>query len=850
MNTTQALSNFLRSHSALPFYNPNMEVQVNVRTDLGEKCIGEYNGKSYIYFTDGKFSWKSFRIPSVAGYEERDLAWPLDVYVDAIGLTGWNYRSKTSHYVGFDFDSVVNHKKGLTDAELEDIKVRVSSIPWVTMYSSKSGRGLHLYVFFTTPVSTGSRSEHIALSRAILSNLRGLLSFDFEDKVDACGSILWIWHRNTAPNGLKLLKQGTTLTNVPPYEPTARRPKNFGNLNYQIKTTSLGPEHQELINWFAKRNTTWWWDEDLGMLVCHTYDLKTAHSELSLRGYYDTIATGKDLPYDQNCFAFPGPNGSWVVRRHSKGTKECSYWDADSSGWTRCYYNQYPDLDTATRLAGGIKGNNKYSFQTLRDLTRTLYYLGITISVGEIKESRGPCLIKPLKGNEILIQIPREADDKDIDWAPAKGPVWEKVFTLDNISNEPELMDDTVRHIVKADSESGWLLASMNGDWISQSKDNIKSALITKGIERGAIDHILGQSILNPWIQVKWPFQPTYPGDRRWNIGAPQLVTRPQEGPHKTWDMLLGHIGKHLNAAVLANPWCVKYNIPDGATYLLYWITSVFRYPSEPLPYLFLYGNQNSGKSSLHEAFSLLFTCGVVPADLALTSQQGFNSELEGAIICYVEETNISEKKYAYERIKDWVTGPVLNIHAKGRSPYTVDNTTHWIQCANNALFCPVLPGDTRINIIYVEDLKNEIPKLELMGRLKDETAAFINTMVKLEIPITESRLRIPVLTSEEKKTLEDINKDPLAVFIEDHVAYDEGYITSLKDFFRIFTDAVGMKVAMNYNTRLISRLLPPQYCKGRYGGAGDIHIGNMRLSDVSRKVKESKLEVKEGRLQ
>ena len=826
-----------------------MEVQVNVRSDIGEKCIGEYKGKSYIYFTDGNHRWKSLRIPSVANYSERDLSWPLDKYAEAIGCTGWNFRSKHSIYVGFDFDSIVNHKKGLTNEELEEIKTKVQSIPWVTLYSSKSGRGLHLYVFFTSPVPTQSRSDHIALSRAILSNLRGLLNFDFESKVDTCGSILWIWHRNTAPEGLKLLKRGTTLGTIPPFEVAKRTPRNLGTLSYQIKSTSLGPEHQSLINWFANQNTTWWWDEDMGMLVCHTYSLKKAHEELKLRGYYDTVATGKDLPFDQNCFCFPGPNGSWTVRRHNRGTPEHKFWTKDSGGWTKCTYNAYPDLDTAARLADGVKGNNKYSFQTLSELKRFVHFLGVEIEVGGVKETRGPCTVRTVK-NEILIQIPREDDDELKGWAQAKGPIWERIFPLDRVSLEVETPDDTVRHVIQGGESLGWMLRSLDGDWIRQNKDNIKSSLITKGVERGIIDQVLGQSILNPWTQVRLPFQPVYPGGRKWNIDAPQLSCRPQEGPHKTWDALLNHVGQGLNDVITHNDWTVRHSLASGADYLLNWIACIFKYPSEPLPYLFLYGPQNSGKSSFHEALSLLFTGGVIPADLALTSQQGFNSELEGAIVCYIEETNLSEHKFAYERIKDWVTSQRLNIHSKGRSPFTVDNTTHWIQCANNAMFCPVLPGDTRIVTLFVPSLTSEIPKLEFMGRLREEAPAFLHTLIKTEVPESNSRLRVPVLVTEEKKVLEDMNKNPLEIFLEDHVYFEPGYVTLLKDFVSFFGDVAGIKESMNYSNRMIARQIPPQYPRGRFGGAGLTHIGNLKLSNGnSKKVKEGKLELVEGKL-
>ena len=52
-----------------------------------------------------------------------------------------------------------------------------------------------------------------------------------------------------------------------------------------------------------------------------------------------------------------------------------------------------------------------------------------------------------------------------------------------------------------------------------------------------------------------------------------------------------------------------------GVNISLAWIAWIIRFPFSPLPYLFLYGPENSGKSIFHEAIALLMTKGCVPAD-------------------------------------------------------------------------------------------------------------------------------------------------------------------------------------------------------------------------------------------
>ena len=126
--------------------------------------------------------------------------------------------------------------------------------------------------------------------------------------------------------------------------------------------------------------------------------------------------------------------------------------------------------------------------------------------------------------------------------------------------------------------------------------------------------------------------------------------------------MVFDHIGIELTPALRGLPWAQQANIKTGADYLRAWVACAFRDPFEPTPYLFLWGNENSGKSILHEALELLVTKGVVKADKALTSNNEFNGELAGAIICVVEEKNVTLTPGAHARIKEYVTARTLSI--------------------------------------------------------------------------------------------------------------------------------------------------------------------------------------------
>ena len=72
--------------------------------------------------------------------------------------------------------------------------------------------------------------------------------------------------------------------------------------------------------------------------------------------------------------------------------------------------------------------------------------------------------------------------------------------------------------------------------------------------------------------------------------------------------------------------------------------------PFQPAPFLFFFGPENSGKSIFYESLQLLVTKGVVEADRALTNANDFNGELAGAIICAIEEKDITKAPGALAR--------------------------------------------------------------------------------------------------------------------------------------------------------------------------------------------------------
>lgn len=869
---TQALGSFLNqfTHSDLAqLYNYGMEIQVNVGQDGGQRIQQEsgYTGRMWSGYTDGLTTWKSFRIPWNAAtnpnYDEenRRMQYDLAKHAEGIGMTGWNWENKISRWVAFDFDSIVGHSTGLTAEELARVEKVAYNIPWVTIRKSTSGSGIHIYVFLDVPTKT--HTEHAALARAVLGKMSAETGFDFANKVDICGGNMWIWHRKmTKENaGLQLRKQGESLIDIPINWRDhltvikGNRRKNlpqfikdpeqdlFDELTGQRSKVKLDSEHHKLIDYFKKIQAQWWWDQDHNMLICHTADLKTAHSELNLTGIFDTVATGKDKGADHNAFMFPRsqPSGSWEVRRYTPGVQETTHWDQDASGYTRCFFNQEPTLKTASNASGGVedeKGN--FHFSEAEVASSVALQLGVDLTLPSWICTR-PTEMKQHKDGRLIVNIKRELSDRSVDmlkWREDKG-YWKRIFNARIMSpNTLEVgnFDNIVRHLVDTEhTDLGWVIQA-NGIWHTEPLHHIKIALKAQDLSSKDADLVLGRCISESWMVINDPFQDEYPGNRKWNRHAVQYKYAPkQEEPFvcPTWDMVMNHVGAGLDIAIKEDGWCQANSIVTGGDYLRCWTASLFKEPKELLPYLFFYSKEeNTGKSTLHEALSLLITSrGYCRADTALTSQQSFNAELKNAILCVVQETDLRRSSGARNRLKDWVTTPQISIHEKGRTPYLTANTAHFIHTANDYGECPIFPGDSRITMGYVSpiDFTEMIPKRELTKRLIKEAPDFMGVILSIEIPSCTDRLRIPIINTAEKLQSEKQNRTALEEFLDEQTFEVIGEKVLYADLWEKFSRWLDPSDAQDWTKIRMGRELPPKYPKGRVLSEGArFYVGNI----------------------
>jgi len=870
---TEAIKNFLTdfTHEDLASrYHFGMEVQVNVAQDSGERIEGEFKGRMWHGYSNGDEQWKAIRIPWGAAtdphFEDSKMVYNLATHAEAIGMTGWNWEQRISKWVAFDFDDIAGHAEGhaakLTGQELLEVQEAACKLPWITIRKSSGGQGLHLYVFLND-VPTANHTEHAALGRSILGKMSADTGFDFSIKVDACGGNMWVFHRKMkGSDGLALIKQGEVLTDIPinwrdhldvikkkrrrsiPSQIKEADRTAFEELTGQRSRTKLDDIHKKLFDYLRESKVSWWWDNDRWMLVCHTFDLKKAHEDLNFRGIFDTLAIGKRKGEDWNCYAFPlsDPAGAWSIRRFSEGVAESKCWEQDAAGWTQCFYNRDPSLRIASRAYDGIEDEKgDYHFNEAETATATARMLGADLKLPLWACSRNT-IIKQHKDGRLAVHVKREPTDQYSDmqgWREDKG-WWKKLFYARLTQTEEAgnmNLDSIIRHLSTGESDCGWVVKS-DTKWTSEPLQHVKIALKARDMSEKEVNKSLGSCVLEPWLLVSEPFQEEYLGGRRWNREAAQFRYLPQqEEPfnHGTWDLILKHCGRGLDNAIKEDGWCQVNGVATGEDYLRLWIASLFQYPKRPLPYLFLYSKaENTGKSTLHEALSFLInTTGYARADTALTSAQGFNGELANAVLCVIQETDITKSVGARNRLKDWVTALQIPIHVKNKTPYLIDNTTHYIHTANDPRECPIFPGDTRITVIQVPPLglMDMIPRDELHIRLKKEAPAFMATLLKLEIPKCIDRMNVPVIETQDKFQNAQLNRTAFEIFLEETMFPSPGAMVLYGELWSRFQEWLPAEDVHLWSKIRMGRELPHEYPKGRVLAKGaQFFVGNLSL--------------------
>lgn len=808
LTRAEALKNFLEATAPADLaarYNDGMEVQVNVEQGTGEEVYDENLKIKPNTYSDGSDEWYAFRIPKNAMGDPidnsgRPMTYLLEEHYEAIGITGWNFKLRRSIGVGFDFDSLVGHdpQRGRDAEQLARVVGAAKGLGYAEIRKSTSGTGYHLWVWFDPEnlPETANHTEHSALARAVMLKMSHDTGFNFEADVDCLGGNMWICaKRATKENG------GLTLFHAAEH-PLTDWPQNWRDhlevasrkrsrtrfkgpdsedeadeierTNQDRPRVPLDKQHCEFEQRYYETEYEGFWNEDHGCFVAHTYAIGLVFKQMGMRGVYETVSEGAD-PTKPNSWMYPLPHGAWRIFRFQKGTTEADTWETSPHGWTTCTINVTP---TPKQVGSKYKGivtprsdGKSYTYFTNEDAQKAVAAYGGKLGLPEwllaAPEPRPITLTLAKEGSGIDAEFSyvegdtadgKELQARRLGWVRQYGGVWRKLIEVDAEPRQADyesLADNRVRLVTHNGSQQGLYGRTDGGDWVEQNTDRIRDYLTYKGIAGGLQKHLLGWCSACPWKMVAKPFAGEYPGNREWNLLGCKLLFEPaqNEGPTPHWDLILDHIGRGLDNAVEADPWCNEHGLKTGADYLRMWIANLIRVPSSRLPALAMYGEQNSGKSILQESIQLLFDeSGFMFGDNALTNRSFFNGELEGKVLCPVEETNLAASPEAYTRLKAWITSHKITITYKRGTPFLADNYTHWIIACQPRDWIPIEPGDTRIIVWEVTPFEGrEIPKPELLEELRKEAPFFVKQLYGFDLSGIYGRHVLPTLMTVEK---------------------------------------------------------------------------------------------------
>jgi len=822
-------------------YHTNLETQVQVHPGAVEDGSGHA-------WTDGRQKWSNSRWPYNAGsdphYTDKELTYNPHEHCTLIGTSWWDYVERKSVAIGLDIDIDEGHAQTTTTVtkdkldELEDMLLRLD---YITLVRSKGGKGLHAYVFFDEAClpESNNHHEHKRHAHAVIAKISHDLGYDMSAHIDAKGLIMWIWADQIGTQGFELIRDclefmhpkelegfyketiHSASSSVSGYDSDGVQcDANVKGINSQ--KFSADKEHQKVFDALEGSIYQNHWVKEYNMMQTHTFALQEVHKALDLKGEFTTSSSGSQSKPNWekvNCYITPRPGGVFKVVRFGCSGVETDYW-FEEDGKDVTYFNEPVSLP---RLLSKFceKRNSTGSF---------------ILSQGSLQK-----VIDLLDGEEQIvpdceapIKVTINADGSVV----ASSKTWDEDFWLKVVVDKsstaslPEGFEgvDGLCRMVISDQNSplGWGINSHAG-WIYPVPGRDARSRVAAKFGPDT-DKVFDYVMEHPWTLVNLPFQDEHPGDRQWNYRAPTLKVAPSEkpGPHPTWDRVLDHIGTALNQIVLEKEWCQEWGIQTGGDYLRYWLACLFQHPFEALPYLFLYGQQDTGKTVFHEMLSLLIDNGIGSAKLALTNN--YNSELTSLVLGYIEEYDLAKDKRTYNRIKELTTAKMMQIHPKGLAPYMQRNKLHFIHAANKSTFCPIEDGDTRIVVIEVPVLEDMIPRFKLDQMLEREASYFLHTLLSMDIPNAKDRMRIPVLPTSAKKDLELGSMSDTISFCHTVLYPCVGRsvrVAELFDCYRVFCAENGHSPQ---NSAQFRNQLSPTWQVGR-GAGNQNHIANVSLN-------------------
>lgn len=660
------------------------------------------------------------------------------------GTSWWDYAAgqTVALFLEFDYKHGPNGLDEAGIAQVDELATKHSAIMNIT---SRGGKGRHWVARLTTPLPATTRKQHARNCKAARDALSKILGVDLSTLTCAApGAIQYVWHHAPAEGGFQLLHAatGTLDVELPPPEPEPE-PRSDDDPCWD-------DTHEEIFD--AMRADGWpvtFKDYDgKPMVQLHACGLLADFKRNRRAGRYSTNSPGthKDKP---NAYGFPRENGGIAVYR-MKAEAESKDWHI-VNGKPCIHYNVPASFDEAVKRCGKFDRRGHGIITNFDEFTRLL---GIDLTIPRVLWGRE--IVVRRDNTCLYITILGEKEDVVEGWHYSRK-TWE--YDLDCLPDEKQSLSDRIRQTT--DKYAAKAIVIQDGpDWVAYSLTAAKTYLQGCGLNKFEVAKTIKDSMENSYQLVQIPFGPEYPAPRVWNRFGAKYACEPIKGDYPRIQMILEHCGKNLTPAVLDDPWCQANKVTTGGHYLKLWAARAFRYPDKRLPMLDLFSEvQNIGKSTFGRTLArgIKGTNGWCELRKEIT-RDDFNDAMRGAVLCLLEEIDLSANPSAYQLIKNYIDNPHLKLRGMYSPSETETNYTHFIHTSNDRRFCPVYPNDTRIVVIRVDPFEGE--ELDWSETLRpivdEEMPAFLYDLMDMNLPKGDGRLYLPVLVTDDKRAAMD----------------------------------------------------------------------------------------------
>ena len=858
MKIREGISAFLKarvneSPFLIPQWSPQLETQILVKKGSEETDPNVYTAEGETW-TNHRWPYKAATDPQ---YTDRNLTYDPGKRIARIGSTWWNWERRESIAVGFDIDAEDSgHAAGtnqLDEFKLGQVVAKLSALPYVTLVRSTGGKGIHGYVFFddSDRPKTANHSEHTQVGISVIEKIKIDTGMDMvnEKIVDVKGVVLWFWSAGSGADhdGFTVVHQATETLKaceIPEWDKVTVKSK-VTNYKSNYQQCDLDEEHVAILSNLEDLGYAYSWNEEHNTAQTHTFALKILHEKMKnegtpIKGIFHTVSGGSD-PSQPNCYITAKANGVFKVARYGNAATEHPTWfSKEEDTWT--FFNQQTDPMTVL-CQYALTHDMSSATLDAEAFDEALEVLGIEFS----HPGKQVKVVYDSAANSLVASVRYKEDDPI-------PPGWTKVgkkmtarLPIDGApdtraTNYLEEIDDQARFMIQPNSEPyGWYHNSSGRGWIKYPASGNIVRLLSQQFGKTALDEVLAMMQNHPWLLANEPFGPEELPDREWNVGAARFKCEPADkpGPHIHFDKVLDHLGKGLDLAVANCDWAGEWGLESGADYLRYWVASAVKYPFEPLPYLFFFGQQGCGKSIFIEILDMLFPNAVMDVATAMKSEAGFNAEVFRKVFCVIEEANLAEGRQAracYERVKEWTTAKKVSVHEKGKTPYMQRNTMKFIHNSNTINAIQIDRDDTRVVAVDVPKLHEPIPKSILLDKIEEEAPYILRTLLTTQIPPALERFRVPHLNTVAKMELGEINMSPVQKFAQTILQPCPGNIIQFTEFSTKFDEWAVKHRANPMGRNAISselRKMEDLLVLGKHGKQNRVVLGNVKFKDT-----------------